>query len=165
MNLQEFKTCINGFSGEEQTTLKSIIDSHHNIIILGNGGSNAVASHIAEDYTKMMGKRAITFSDPPMLTCYANDYGWDNTYKMFLEHFLLPDSLVITISSSGRSKNILNATEYALTKANVITLSGFEPDNPLRTIYGQKSLMHFYVPSKDYGIVEIIHSLILHSVI
>lgn len=165
MNLQEFKKCLDLFSTKEQDYLKTIIDAHHNIIILGNGGSSAVASHISEDYTKMLGKRAMTFSDSSMLSCYANDYGWENAYKMFLEHFLLPNSLVITISSSGKSKNILNATEYALTKAKVITMSGFEPNNPLRLFYGSQSLMHFYIPSKDYGIVELMHNLILHSVI
>ncbi len=165
MNLQEFKKCLDGFTEKEQSDLDKIIKAHQNIFILGNGGSSAVASHIAEDYTKMLGKRAVTFSDSSMLSCYANDYGWDNAYKMFLEHFLIPESLVITISSSGRSKNILNATEYALSKAKVITMSGFEHDNPLRLSYGSQSLMHFYVPSKDYGIVELLHNLILHSVI
>lgn len=165
MNLQEFKNCLNGFTTEEQNKFSEIISKHHNIMILGNGGSSAVASHIAEDYTKMLGKRAMAFGDAPMLSCYANDYGWENAYKMYVEHFLLPDSLLILISSSGKSKNILNAAEYSIGKANLITLSGFESNNPLRTEYADKSLMHFYVPSKDYGIVELIHNLILHSVI
>lgn len=166
MNLQEFKNCVNTFTESDQQYYKKIIDCHRNIIILGNGGSNAVASHIAQDYTKMLGKRAISFTDPSMLTCYANDYGYENAFKMFLEHFLQPDTLVITISSSGKSPNILNATEYALaSKSDVITMSGFNEDNPLRSLYGNKSLMHFYVPSKDYGIVELTHNLILHSVI
>lgn len=165
MNLQEFKDCLNLFTDLEQQKLIDIISKHNDIIILGNGGSSAVASHIAEDYTKMLGKRAITFSDSARLTCYANDYGWEKAYKMYLKHFLLPNSLVILISSSGKSKNILNAADYVIDKANLITLSGFDSNNPLKTIYGEKSLMHFYVPSKDYGIVELLHNLILHSVI
>lgn len=165
MNLQEFKNCLNLFTNVEQQQLIDIISKHNDIIILGNGGSSAVASHISEDYTKMLGKRATTFSDPARLTCYANDYGWENAYKMYLEHFLLPKSLVILISSSGKSKNILNAADYVIDKADLITLSGFDNDNPLKTMYGKKSLMHFYIPSKDYGIVELLHNLILHSVI
>lgn len=165
MNLQEFKHCLNLFTDAEQQQLTNIISYYTNIIILGNGGSSAVASHIAEDYTKMLGKRCTTFSDSARLTCYANDYGWEQAYKMYLEHFLLPKSLVILISSSGKSKNILNAADYAMQHADIITMSGFEHDNPLRTNYKSKSLMHFYVPSKDYGIVELMHNLILHSVI
>lgn len=165
MNLQEYKNCLNNFTEEQQSHLDKIISKHKNIMILGNGGSSAIASHIAEDYTKMLGKRAVAFGDAPMLSCYANDYGWENAYKMYIEHFLLPDSLVILISSSGKSKNILNAAEYVVGKANLITMSGFDLNNPLRINYADKSLMHFYVPSNDYGIVELLHNLILHSVI
>lgn len=165
MNLQEFKSCLNGFTPAQQSKLTEIVSRHTNIIILGNGGSSAVASHIAEDYTKMLGKRATTFSDSARLTCYANDYGWENAYKMYLQHFLLSESLVILISSSGKSKNVLNAADYVVDKSSLITMSGFDNDNPLKTLFADKSLMHFYVPSKDYGIVEIMHNLILHSVI
>lgn len=165
MNLQEFKNCFNEFTLDQQESLSKIINNYHNIIILGNGGSSAISSHIAEDYTKMLGKRAMSFGDTPMLSCYANDYGWDNAYKMFLEHFLLPNSLVILISSSGKSKNILNAAEYLIDKSKIITMSGFDSDNPLRKNYSDKSLMHFYVPSNDYGIVESIHQIMLHSII
>jgi len=165
MNLQEFKDCLSVFTEEQQSTLQDLIESYHNIMILGNGGSNAIASHLAQDYTKILGKRAISFSDSSMLSCYANDYGYDDAYKMYAKQFLTHDSLLILISSSGKSQNILNVAEYASISTPIITLSGFEPDNPLRTIYQSKSLMHFYVPSKDYGIVETMHQLILHSVL
>jgi len=69
------------------------------------------------------------------------------------------------ISSSGNSKNILNAALFCAGKYNMITLSGFDSDNKLRTEYRHDSLLHFYVPSKDYGIVEYMHGIILHSVI
>lgn len=165
MNLQKFKACLDLFNEDQQKQFTEIISKYHNIIILGNGGSNAIASHMAQDYTKALGKRAIAFGDSPQLTCYANDYGYENAYKMFLEHYLLPESLVILISSSGKSPNILNAAEYCIGKADMITMSGFDSDNPLRTKYGEKSLMHFYVPGNDYGIVELMHNVILHSVI
>lgn len=165
MNLQEFKDCLNLITEEKQNQLKSIIGNYHNIMILGNGGSNAVSSHVAEDYTKTLGKRAMAFSDAATLSCYANDYGWENAYKMYATHYLLPDSLLILISSSGKSKNILNTAEYAAGNYPMITLSGFDPTNTLKTNFEKHSLMHFYVPSNDYGIVEIMHNLILHSVI
>lgn len=165
MNLQEFKNCLEEFTQEKQQELENIISQYHNIFILGNGGSNAIASHMAEDYTKMLGKRAQAFGDAATLTCYANDYGWSQAYTKFLEHYLLPDSLVILMSSSGRSENILHAAQYASEHARIVTLSGFSPDNPLRTQFTSRSLVHYYVPSKDYGIVELMHNLILHSVI
>lgn len=165
MNLPRFKQCLDLFDQDQQNQLTDIISKYRDIIILGNGGSNAIASHMAQDYTKMLGKRAIAFSDSSQLTCYANDYGYEHAYKMFLEHYLLPNSLVILISSSGKSQNILNAAEYCVGKADMITMSGFYPNNPLRETYAAKSLMHFYVPSHDYGIVELMHNVILHSVI
>lgn len=166
MNLQEFKHCLDTFDLHQQTQLKNVISQYHNIIILGNGGSSAIASHLAEDYTKALNKRAMSFGDTATLSCFANDYGWDMAYKMYLHHYALAGSLVILISSSGKSANILNAAEHAKTlNFDMITMSGFEPDNTLRTIYSPASLMHFYIPSKDYGIVESLHSLILHSVI
>lgn len=165
MNIQEFKSCLDNFDVTQQEQLSEIISKYHYIMILGNGGSNSIASHIAQDYTKKLGKRAVCFSDPSMLTCYSNDYGYHDAFKMFVQHYMLQNTLLILISSSGNSQNILNAAQFAMDKADMITLSGFEPNNYLRAWYGPKSLMHFYVPSKDYGIVENMHQIILHSVI
>ncbi len=165
MNLQDYKKCLNDIDESELSRLKSIIAANIKIILLGNGGSNAICSHIAQDYTKMLKKRALSFSDSSRLSCYANDYGWDNAYTKFIEDFADQNTLCILISSSGESKNILNAAEYCSDKHAMITLSGFRSDNKLRTEYGSKSLMHFYVNSTEYGIVECLHELILHSVI
>jgi D-sedoheptulose 7-phosphate isomerase len=126
-----------------------ILENNSEIIILGNGGSNAIASHMAEDYTKALGKRATCFSDASRLTCYANDYGYDFAFVQFLKEFSTKDSLVILISSSGNSKNILNCAQYCM-------------DNNLSK---NKSFLDFWVNSKDYGIVECSHEIILHSVI
>jgi D-sedoheptulose 7-phosphate isomerase len=165
MNLQELKTCLDAIDPIDLETLKNVIRDHNHIILLGNGGSNAVTGHVAQDYTKALGKKAVCFCDSSRLTCYANDYGWENAYTEFLKQFIEPNSLVILISSSGNSKNILNAAEFCAGKYNMITLSGFDSDNKLRTEYRHDSLLHFYVPSKDYGIVEYLHGIILHSVI
>lgn len=165
MNLQEFKQCLDSVDQLDLEELKEVINRHNHIILLGNGGSNAITGHVAQDYTKALGKRAVCFCDSSRLTCYANDYGWENAYTKFLEQFVQPDSLVILISSSGNSQNILNAAEFCAGKYSMITLSGFHPDNKLRTLYRNDSLLQFYVPSKDYGIVEYIHGIILHSVI
>lgn len=165
MILEAYKQCLDSIPESKLQELKNIINKYHDIIILGNGGSNAISCHIAEDYTKALGKRALCFGDSTRMSCYANDYGWDMAYAKFIEHFALENTLVILISSSGNSKNILNAAEYCVKKYPMITLSGFDEINKLNTIYGNKSLLHFHIDSVDYGIVECLHELILHSVI
>ena len=165
MNLSEYKKCLNDIRQDDLDVLKGIIDSSKKIIILGNGGSNAISGHISEDYTKALGKRAICFGDSARMSCYANDYGWENAYTKFIEHFADPDTLIILISSSGGSKNILNAAHYCVGKHEMITMSGFSSTNNLKFFYEKHSSMHFWINSEDYGIIEILHELILHSVI
>jgi D-sedoheptulose 7-phosphate isomerase len=140
-----------------------VLNAKRTIIILGNGGSNALASHIAEDYTKALKKNAISFSDAARLTCYANDYGYENAFRQFLSEFSDKDSLVILISSSGNSENILNCAKYCI-KNNVkfITLSGFNKNNKLKKL-SKKAELDFWVNSENYGIVELTHETILHS--
>ena len=141
-------------------------DNRDRIFLIGNGGSNAICSHLSQDYTKALGLKANCFSDGSRLTCYINDYGRDAAYAKYLEHFATKESLVILISSSGNSVNILNAAEYCLdNQIDFITLSGFDPDNKLRSQYGHCSKLDYYVRSKDYGIVENVHSIFLHAVI
>lgn len=165
MNLVEYKRCLNEISLEDLYALESVIKSTSDVIILGNGGSNAISCHIAEDYTKALGKRAMCFGDSARMSCYANDYGWENAYTKFIEQFANRETLVILLSSSGNSQNIVNAAEYCAGNHDMITLSGFDPDNALRANYSQASKLHFWVNSRDYGIVECLHELILHSVI
>ena len=99
---------------------KDLIQAYDKVIIIGNGGSNSIASHIAQDYTKALGKRAISFSDPSRLTCYINDYGRDEAYSKFIEHFWEDGTMVILISSSGNSMNIVNAAKFVLRKIILI---------------------------------------------
>jgi D-sedoheptulose 7-phosphate isomerase len=164
MKIEELRRCLDEIDEVSISTLEDLVDVHESIIILGNGGSNSIASHISQDYTKKLGKRAIAFSDPSRLTCYINDYGMENAYVKFLEHFAQPGHLIILISSSGGSPNILNAAEHCLRSSlPMITLSGFSETNMLRTKYGNDSLVHFWVDSSDYGVVENIHQIILHT--
>lgn len=145
---------------------KVILTNTSEIIILGNGGSNAISSHMAEDYTKALKKKGIAFTDAARLTCYANDYGYENAFKQYLSEFSSTDSLIILISSSGNSKNILNCAQYCVdNKLQFIILSGFNANNQLRDTYKDLALIDFWVDSKDYGVVECVHEIILHSVI
>jgi D-sedoheptulose 7-phosphate isomerase len=165
MNVEDLKKCLNDINIENLKKLKELISTYKKIIILGNGGSNAVSSHIAQDYTKALGKLALSFSDSARLTCYINDYGMENAYVKFIEHFADEDTLVILISSSGNSSNIINSANYCIdNNVKLVVLSGFKKDNKLNSL-SKKTLLSFWVDSEDYGVVEITHEAILHSVI
>jgi D-sedoheptulose 7-phosphate isomerase len=145
---------------------KTVREWKGSILILGNGGSNAIASHMAEDYTKALGKRAISFSDSARMSCYANDYGYENAFSQFTKEFSDSDSLVILISSSGNSKNIVNCARYCSENSiPYVLLTGFESENSIRSLYSSGAIHDFWVDSKDYGVVECTHEIILHSVI
>lgn len=166
MDLMCYKKCLNEIPKDKLEYLNSIILKYQKIIILGNGGSNAISCHIAEDYTKVLGKRALSFGDSARMSCYANDYGWNDAYAKYIEHFADSDTLVILISSSGNSQNIINAASYCENnKIEMVTMSGFSEDNKLKFCFEKHSLLHFWIDSKDYGIVECLHELILHSVL
>lgn len=146
--------------------LSKIIEKYDKIIILGNGGSSSIASHITQDYTKKMKKTSFTFSDASRLTCYTNDYGYENAYRQFLSEFATEDTLVILISSSGNSQNILNCADWCEEKEmKTITMTGFDIDNKLRTKKMNNRFMDYWVDSEDYGIVECVHMIFLHMVI
>ena len=163
MKLNELKNEIERIR-ISQPELENIVDRHQNIIIIGNGGSNSVASHISQDYTKQLDKRCISFSDPSRLTCYINDYGRDEAYVEFLKDFADKDTLVILISSSGNSMNIFNCAVFCQSLGmNFILLSGFDEDNKLNTFKG--GLMKYWVNSHDYGVVETAHQVLLHSIL
>ena len=99
-NLREVSKAVL-FDNDDLQRLKNIVKEHRKIIIIGNGGSNSVSGHIAQDYTKFLHKQALSFSDSPRLTCYMNDIGVENTYVQFIKDFSEDDTLVILISSSG----------------------------------------------------------------
>lgn len=144
--------------------LKEIINNYDKIIILGNGGSNSISSHIAQDYTKILEKKALAFTDPSMLTAYINDYGMRYAYSAYLSDFATKKTLVILISSSGESENIINAANYCIDNdIKFCTLSGFNKDNTLNSF--DKQIFKYWVDSHNYGIVECIHLLLLHSII
>lgn len=129
------------------------------ICFIGNGGSAAIASHMAEDYTKNGKLRAIAFNDAALLTCFANDYGYEQMFSRALDVYGEAGDVLVAISSSGKSKNIINACIAASEMdMYVVTLSGFEKNNPLRNLGN----LNFYVDAKEYGFVEISHLAVLH---
>ena len=164
MNLSDVTQAINEIDPDLVTALYSLVWKHADIIMIGNGGSNAICSHIAQDYTKMLGKRAIAFSDASRLTCYINDFGMENAYERFISDFETIDTLVILISSSGNSKNILNCAEHCkVENIPFIILTGFDTMNELRKNYATYADLDMHVASNSYGVVECVHQIFLHT--
>jgi D-sedoheptulose 7-phosphate isomerase len=132
------------------------------LMFVGNGASAAISSHQSADYWKTGGMRAITFSDPALLTCISNDFGYPSVFEKPVEMFADAGDILMAISSSGRSENVVRAARMAREKGcSVVTMSGFAPDNPLRGLGD----FNFYVPSKSYGHVEITHLSLSHCLL
>ena len=132
------------------------------VIVVGNGGSAAMASHVAVDFVKAANIRAINFNEADLITCFANDYGYENWVEKALEAYADLGDLAILISSSGKSQNILNAAEKANEMGlSVITVSGFLADNPLRKLGD----LNLWVDSTEYNIVEMTHHVWLVAII
>lgn len=142
--------------------IKEVSSSGKKIIIVGNGGSAAIASHVAVDFTKAAGIRAINFNEADLLTCFANDFGYERVFEKAVEFYGDEGDLLIVISSSGLSKNVIKAAEKAKEMGiGVITFSGFKGDNPLR----QQGDLNFWVDSQAYNIVEMTHHIWLVAII
>ena len=132
------------------------------VILVGNGGSASIASHVSIDFTKAANIRAINFNEASLLTCFANDYGYENWASNALNFYADCNDVVILISSSGQSKNIINAADKAKKiGVPIITLSGFLENNPLRKM-GDVNL---WVNSSEYNIVESVHQIWLLSIV
>jgi D-sedoheptulose 7-phosphate isomerase len=142
--------------------LKGVKNTGKKIIVVGNGGSAAMASHVAVDLTKAAGCRAVTFNEADLLTCFANDYGYESWVERALNFYADKGDVVILISSSGTSKNIVNGAIWAKKhNLSVITLSGFNEDNPLRKLGD----INLWVDSKGYNIIEMAHHIWLVSIV
>lgn len=132
------------------------------VMFIGNGGSAAICSHMAIDFSKNGGIRSVVFTDGAAVTCLSNDLGYENVFAKQVELHGQAGDVLIAISSSGRSPNILAAADVARRGGiTLVTLSGFDQRNPLRDM-GEYNL---YVASHEYGMVEVGHQLILHAVL
>lgn len=130
-------------------------------LLIGNGGSAAIVSHVHNDLCKAVGVRALVFNETPFLTAMANDHGYHTVFHRPVDLWADADDLLIAVSSSGESENIVKAAALAKEKGcRVVTFTGFAPGNRLRQIGG----LNVYVPVSDYGHVEMAHSVIAHFV-
>jgi D-sedoheptulose 7-phosphate isomerase len=132
------------------------------LIFIGNGGSQGMSSHLAIDYSKNGGLRALAFTDAAALTCLGNDLGYENVFAKQIDFHARPGDLVIATSSSGNSPNIINGVTAARNRGcHVVTFSGFKDDNKLRRLGD----VNFYVSSLQYGFVEIAHLSLCHAIL
>lgn len=129
------------------------------IYLIGNGGSSGIISHVSVDLMNTCKIKAVPLTDNSQLTCFANDYGYENIFSKQLETYISPGDTLIAVSSSGNSRNILNAVSIALNKkVTSITFSGFSKANSLR----KKGDINLWINSSSYGMVEIGHALLFH---
>lgn len=132
------------------------------ILIFGNGGSSAIASHVSVDLTKNARIRTVNYNESDLITCFSNDYGYENWVQKALSFNADKGDMLICISSSGNSKNIINGAKFAKKiGCKVITLTGFDKKNKVRKI-GDVNL---WVDSKNYNIVEMTHHIWLLTIV
>lgn len=147
-----------GFSRLREATLR-LREASNIVYLIGNGASAAMASHIAADLAKNAYVHTRVFTDLSLITALANDLCYEEVFAEPLRRCLRQGDMLVAISSSGQSANILRAArETSNLGGTVVTLSAMKPDNPLRTM----GTYNFYVPADTYGLAETSHAAILH---
>lgn len=137
----------------------SIRDAGRSMFLCGNGASAAFANHMALDWTKAGGVPTFSFSDSALLTAMGNDLGYEQAFSAPLSWYAKSGDMLVTVSSSGNSPNIIKVIETARSKGmEVLTFSGMKDDNRSRSLGD----LNFYVPSETYGIAESAHQVLLH---
>ena len=142
--------------------IRSKIKNNKKIYIVGNGGSSSIASHVSVDFAKVAKVDSSTFNNSNLITCFANDYQYENWVTEAIKTYCHKEDLIILISSSGTSLNIVNAGNYCKNNnISLVTFSGFDKNNPL-SLCGN---INFHVDSTDYNFIEMSHHIILVSIV
>jgi D-sedoheptulose 7-phosphate isomerase len=146
-----------------KSQLKIIKKKNKKVLIFGNGGSAAIANHFTIDLIKNTKIRCMNFNESSILTCLSNDYGYENWVKKVIEFYADKNDLIILISSSGESKNMINGCVAALKKRcfPIVTFTGFKKRNSL----SKKGDINIWVNSKKYNHIENSHQFFLLSII
>ena len=148
----------NAFLLWQETTL-SIRKEKKTIFLIGNGASASMASHVAADLAKNARVRTEVFSDLSLITAFANDTGYENVFAEPLHRNMCAGDMLVAISSSGQSPNVIRAVEVASSLGGfVVTLSAMKRENKLRS----SGMLNFYIPADTYGNAETCHAAILH---
>ena len=142
--------------------IKKVKKDRKKVILVGNGGSAAMASHVSVDLTKMCNIRAVNFNEADLLACFSNDYGYENWVKKAISFYADKGDLLICISSSGESKNIINgAKQGKKVGCKVVTLTGFRKGNKV----SKTGHINLWLNSKNYNTIEMIHHIWLLTII
>tara|TARA_Y100001970_G_scaffold285051_1_gene403760 strand:+ start:9161 stop:9709 length:549 start_codon:yes stop_codon:yes gene_type:complete len=147
---------------QSASLIKKSIKNSGRIYIVGNGGSSSIASHVSVDFAKVAKVPSSTFNNANLITCFANDYKYENWVVEALKAYTNRKDLIILISSSGTSKNIVNAAKFCKkNKIKLITFSGFSKKNPLSKLGN----VNFHIDSNEYNYIEMSHHIILVSLV
>ena len=132
------------------------------VLIFGNGGSAAISSHVSVDLTKNTKIKVFNFNEADLLTCFSNDYGYEKWVEKTIDFYADRGDVVILLSSSGKSKNMLNACRTSRRKkiSKIITLTGDKKNNPLSKLGD----INLWVDSNVYNHIENTHQVWLLSV-
>ncbi len=149
--------------------LEEAVHKQSSIYIIGNGGSSATASHMVNDLGAGLRRRGLINLDitsladnVPVITAIANDIGYENIFYMQLEGLLKPEDLIIAISCSGNSPNIVKAVEYAKNiGSTIIGITGFDGGD-LKKLCDVN--FHIDAPKGEYGLVEDMHMILDHMI-
>lgn len=149
------------------TTLAPKIKESRRLIVAGNGGSSAIASHLVADVMKTTGRfdmpSVINLTDNvPLLTAFSNDVAYvDALSEMAYRHGVGDDDVVLIISSSGNSQNVVNLAHMTLSRAApTYAMVGFDGGR-LKNLLTDEYVLH--IKSNDYGIVEDLHHIAMHA--
>ena len=141
---------------------ENVQDNEKHAYFIGNGGSAAIATHFTADFFNKGQIKTISLYDSSLITCLSNDYGYSFIFSKQIERISEEGDILIAISSSGESPNIVKAVEAAkINGLQILSLTGFNSDNTVRRL----SDYSIYVPSSEYGYVESIHNIILQQVV
>ena len=148
---------------EAKDILVEVKKNKNKVLVFGNGGSAAIASHVSIDLTKAAKIRSVNFNEADLITCFSNDYGYEKWVEKTIDFYADPKDVLILISSSGNSANMINACQAAKRQkiSKVITFSGHKKNNPL----SQLGDLNFWVDSKAYNFVENIHQIWLLNIV
>ena len=169
--LLEESTCRHqGTSVSLDVGLKALLEiwsrqvaEDRSVFWIGNGGSAALVAHVSQDLVNKCGIRSLTFNDPALITCMSNDYGYDQVFKRPLLALAREQDVLMAVSSSGMSKNIVDAARAALEIGmDLVTFSAFSAENHLHKL---QSTLSFHTPTETYGHAELTHEALIHATV
>ena len=160
---------INNLTKIDLNTINKISDEILNtsknkgvIYLFGNGASASISDHLATDLTKVCNIKSRTFNNSNLITCFSNDYGYENLFKEAIKFYVQKKDLCIFVSSSGESKNVIKAAEHCNKNSiKSFSFTGFKKNNSLSKI----TSLNFYVASRNYNVVETVHQTALLSIV